>query len=81
MSVENTKNISVTKEQAFEVIVCCCCISVRSTLCASSLEALADCSVIETEMETVSSEMEVTAGLIQKLVNENAIRKLDQYDY
>lgn len=32
-------------------------------------------------MEAVSSEMEVTAGLIQKLVDENATRKLDQHDY
>ena len=29
----------------------------------------------------VFSEMEVTAGLIQKLVDENATRKLDQHDY
>ena len=45
------------------------------------METLADCSSIDAEMEAVSSEMEVTAGLIQKLVDENATRKLDQHDY
>ncbi len=45
------------------------------------LEALADCSAIDAELEAVSSEMEATAGLIQKLVDENATRKLDQHDY
>lgn len=49
--------------------------------CRAVMEALADCGFIDTEMETVSSEMEVTAGLIQKLVDENATRKLDQHDY
>ena len=29
----------------------------------------------------LNCEMEVTAGLIQKLVDENATRKLDQHDY
>jgi len=47
----------------------------------SRMEALADCGSIDTEMETVSDEMEVTAGLIQKLVEENATRKLDQHEY
>ena len=37
--------------------------------------------VIDTEMEAVSDELEVTAGLIKKLVDENATRKLDQHDY
>ena len=32
-------------------------------------------------MEAVSDEMEVTAGMIQKLADENATRKLDQHDY
>ncbi len=36
---------------------------------------------IDAEVEAVSDEMEVTAGLIQKLVDENATRKLDQHDY
>ena len=42
---------------------------------------MADCSAIDAEMEAVGSEMEVTAGMIQKLVDENATRKLDQHDY
>ncbi len=45
------------------------------------MAAQADCSTIDAELEAVSSEMEVTAGLIQKLVDENATRKLDQHDY
>ncbi len=45
--------------------------------CRAVMEALADCSAIDAELEAVSSEMEVTAGLIQKLVDENATRKLD----
>lgn len=49
--------------------------------CRAVMEALADCGPIDAEMEAVSDEMEVTAGLIQKLVDENATRKLDQYDY
>ena len=49
--------------------------------CRAVMDALADCGSIDTEMEAVSSEMEVTAGLIQKLVDENATRKLDQHDY
>lgn len=49
--------------------------------CRAVMEALADCSSIDAEMGTVSDEMEVTAGLIQKLVDENATRKLDQHDY
>ncbi len=49
--------------------------------CRAVMEALADCGSIDTEMEAVSSDMEVTAGLIQKLVDENATRKLDQHDY
>ncbi len=36
---------------------------------------------IPAELKTVNSEMEVTAGLIQKLVDENATRKPDQHDY
>ena len=49
--------------------------------CRAVMEALADCGSIDTEMEAVSDEMAVTAGLIQKLVDENATRKLDQHDY
>ena len=49
--------------------------------CRAVMEALADCGPIDAEMEAVSDEMEVTAGLIQKLVDENATRKLDQHDY
>lgn len=45
------------------------------------MEALANCGSIDAEMEAVSNEMKVTAGLIQKLVDENATRKLDQHDY
>ena len=39
------------------------------------MEALADCGSIDAELEAVSDEMEVTAGLIQKLVDENATWK------
>lgn len=49
--------------------------------CRAVMEALADYGSIDAEMEAVSDEMEVTAGLIQKLVDENATRKLDQNDY
>ena len=49
--------------------------------CRAVMEALADCGSIDAEMEAVSDEMEVIAGLIQKLVDENATRKLDQHDY
>jgi len=49
--------------------------------CRAVMEALADCSAIDAELEAVSSEMEATAGLIQKLVDENVTRKLDQHDY
>ena len=45
------------------------------------MEALSACGSIDTEMEVVSSEMEVTAGLIQRLVDEYATRKLGQHDY
>lgn len=45
--------------------------------CRAVMEALADYGSIDAEMEAVSDEMEVTAGLIQKLVDENATRKLD----
>ncbi|HBA47989.1 MAG TPA: hypothetical protein DCZ91_09385, partial [Lachnospiraceae bacterium] len=36
--------------------------------CRAVMEALTDCGLIDAEMEAVSDEMEVTAGLIQKLV-------------
>ena len=49
--------------------------------CRAVMEILADYSAIDSELESVSSEMEVTAGLIQKLVDENATRRLDQHDY
>lgn len=45
------------------------------------MDVLGDCSTIEKELESVSSEMEVVTGLIQKLIVENATRKLDQNDY
>ena len=49
--------------------------------CRAVMEALADSSAIDAELEAVSREKEVTAGLIQRLVDENATRKLDQHDY
>ena len=49
--------------------------------CRAVMDALVDSSAIEAELEAVSREKEVTAGLIQKLVDENATRKLDQYNY
>ena len=49
--------------------------------CRAVMEALADSSAIDAELEAVSREKEVTAGLVQRLVVENATRKLDQYDY
>ena len=49
--------------------------------CRAVMDVLGDCSSIEKELETVSGEMEVVTGLIQKLVVENATRKLDQNDY
>ncbi len=45
------------------------------------MEALTDCSRIDGETEEVSNEMEVVAGMIQRLVDENAIWKLDQENY
>jgi len=42
---------------------------------------IADCSCIDREAEEISNEMEVVAGMIQRLVDENATRKLDQEDY
>lgn len=41
--------------------------------CRAVMEALVDCSAFDAEME-------VTVGLLQKLVDENATRKLDQHD-
>ena len=49
--------------------------------CRAVMDALADSSAIEAELEAVSREKEVTAGLLQRLVDENATRKLDQHDY
>ena len=49
--------------------------------CRAVMDVLGDCGTIEKEMESVSSEMEVVTGLIQKLIVENATRKLDQNDY
>ena len=49
--------------------------------CRAVMDVLGDCSTIEKELESVSSEMEVVTGLIQKLIVENATRKLDQNDY
>ena len=45
------------------------------------MKSLMDCGSIDTELKAVSDEMDVTARLIQKLVDENAARKLDQHDY
>ncbi|EOS29315.1 hypothetical protein C804_03493 [Lachnospiraceae bacterium A4] len=45
------------------------------------MKSLMDCGSIDTELKAVSDEMDVTARLIQKLVDENAVRKLDQHDY
>ena len=44
------------------------------------METLANCSAIDAKLEVVSSEKEVMAGLIQRLVDENATWKLDQHD-
>ena len=49
--------------------------------CRAVMEALTDCSRIDGEAEEASNEMEVVAGMIQRLVDENATRKLDQEDY
>ncbi len=49
--------------------------------CRAVMDVLADSSAIEADLEAVSREKEVTAGLIQRLVDENATRKLDQHDY
>ena len=49
--------------------------------CRAVMEALTDCSRIDGEAEEVSGETEVVAGMIQRLVDENATRKLDQEDY
>ena len=49
--------------------------------CRAVMEALTDCSRIDGEAEEVSNEMEAVAGMIQRLVDENATRKLDQEDY
>ena len=49
--------------------------------CRAVMEALTDCSHIDGEAEGVSNEMEVVAGMIQRLVDENVTRKLDQEDY
>lgn len=49
--------------------------------CREVMDALADSSAIEAELEAVSREKEVTAGLIQRMVDENATRKLDQHDF
>ena len=38
-------------------------------------------SLCDREMDEVRNEMEVTTGLIQKLIDENATRKMDQNDY
>ena len=49
--------------------------------CRAVMHVLGDCEAINREMEEVRSEMEVTTGLIQKLIDENATRKMDQNDY
>ena len=49
--------------------------------CRAVMHVLGDCKAIDREMEEVRSEMEVTTGLIQKLIDENATRKMDQNDY
>lgn len=45
------------------------------------MEALADSNAIEAELEAVNREKEVTGGLIQRLADEDATRKLGQHDY
>lgn len=49
--------------------------------CRAVMDALTDCSRIDGEAEEVSGEMKIVAGMIQRLVDENATRKLDQEDY
>jgi hypothetical protein len=49
--------------------------------CRAVMDALADSSAIEAELEAVIGEKEVTVGLIQRLVDGNVTRKLDQHDY
>lgn len=49
--------------------------------CRAVMDALTDCSRIDGEAEEVSGEMEIVAGMIQRLVDENATRKLYQEDY
>lgn len=57
------------------------CVGVYFTALAEIWEtAIADCSRIDGEAEEVSNEMEVVAGMIQRLVDENATRKLNQED-
>lgn len=53
----------------------------RSMWCRAVMEALADCGSIDTEMESVSREIKVTARSIRKLADENATQKLDQHEY
>ena len=45
------------------------------------MKSLMDCGSIDTELKAVSDEMDMTVRLIQKLVDENATRKLNQHDY
>ena len=49
--------------------------------CRAVMHVLGDCKAIDREMDEVRNEMEVTTGLIQKLIDENATRKMDQNDY
>ena len=49
--------------------------------CRAVMHVLGDCKAIDREMDEVRSEMEVTTGLIQRLIDENATRKMDQNDY
>lgn len=49
--------------------------------CREVMHILGDCTAIDRETEEVGSEIEVITGLIQKLVDENATRKMDQHDY
>lgn len=49
--------------------------------CRAVMDVLTDCSSIDSEMDSIHNEMEVVIGLIQKLVDENASRKMDQMDY
>ena len=49
--------------------------------CRAVMHVLGDCTAINREMDETRNEMEVITGLIQRLIDENATRKMDQNDY